>query len=813
MGIAFYSFEDIRRAADCREIAQTLYGVTIKNGRCAAAWRGGDNPEAVSIQKDKFFDHVEKSGGGPIELAAFKFGGDIQQAQSYLGERYHLTPKTRTGPAPSHAGGSQYDKLIAEGYAEVARYEYRDTAGEVRHVTIRLQHPDKPGKRFVQGAPKPDGGIRWGLSHVDTVLYRLPEIAASDWVAICEGEKSADRLAAIGIPTTTAPMGAGRWNDCYTESLRGKHVAIFPDNDAPGREHAATVAAALHGKAASVRIIPPQSEREKGGIDDWLDEGGGHDADDILALVAAAPDWAPSADTAYTGPTEDALREAKSANTTPYRNFIPNKIEAEKRGRKVDEVQKEPRTHAAMVNDLFRRFLGFPRKVGDGRLFDFDRDTGTVIDLDTAEGLIAWIGRRGKLNPEFARGDAMITPRQLRESVLAECRRYESISMTPDWPVRPDVYYAHGPLPAPCPHRSRFLTFCGFFLPASDVDAALIRAFVCCPLWYVPGIPRPSWIIDSHDGQGSGKSNLVELVSELYGHAPIKTSKQELGINLQQLTRRCLSNSGRDARIMLVDNVTGDFQSPELADLITSKHITGMAPYGRGEETRPNNLVYAITANSATVSTDLADRSIYIHVRKPQPAELIGWKDRIQSYIDAHRLEIFADIIAMLSSHVLFPDVLPTTRFPEFELNVLQPACGDAETIAEVLAHLVGARADSNVEEDQARMIAELFESNIARALGTDIPAPVFIRSDLVNSWGRTAIQDSYEFKGRPIQLVRNLAKLRLLPQVDRHITRWPISSGKGIRHHGVAWGFTDTTEEAVVLYKGHENEVLKTWK
>jgi hypothetical protein len=406
----------------------------------------------------------------------------------------------------------------------------------------------------------------------------------------------------------------------------------------------------------------------------------------------------------------------------------------------------------------------------------------------------------------------MITPRQFRESVLAECRSYESISLTPDWPVRTDVYYAHGPLPEPCQDRSRFLAFCDFFLPASDVDAALIRAFACCPLWYVPGLPRPSWIIDSHDGQGSGKSNLVELVSELYGHAPIKTSKQELGQNLQQLTRRCLSNSGRDARIMLVDNVTGDFQSPELADLITSKHITGMAPYGHGEETRPNNLVYAITANSATVSTDLADRSVYIHVRKPEPHELAGWKDRIQTFLDRHRLEIFSDIIALLSSHVPFPGVMPSTRFPEFESVVLQPCCGDPETMAEVLDHLSNARADSNIEEDQARLIAEAFTSNIARALQSEIRQPVFIRSELANSWGRTAIADSYEYKGKPMQLIRNLAKLRLLPQVDRHLARWPTSTAKGPRHSGLAWNFLDSTETAIVLSKGENGEVVKVW-
>ena len=812
----FYDFALIRSSVSCIAIAETLYRCTVRNGRTAALWRGGDNPESVAITEREWYDHRTKTGGGPIELAAFAFNGDRQAAQQWIGDTFHLPVKMQTGAAPASPGReSRYEKLLAEGYKEVARYEYRDLAGAVRHFTVRLQHPEKPGKEFVQGHENGDGTTRWTLKGVDTVLYRLPEIAPSDWVLICEGEKSADRLAALGIPSTTAPMGAGKWHDSYSDALRGKDVAIFPDNDAPGTEHAALVARALHGVASTVKIVDSWHSYmpAKAGIDDWLDHSTDRGPDALHALIADAPEWhpapAPSNIDAYTGPTPEALAAAKQANSVPFRNYVPVEVEVEKRGRKSKEVTKEPRGHAAMLDDLFKRFLGFPRKVGDGRLFDYDRDSGTIIDLDDAETLLAWIARRSKHNPDWSRGDATCSPRQFRASVLATCERYESISVTPDWPTRPDVYYAHGPLPAPCPQFSRFNAFCAHFLPASDIDAALIRAFACCPLWYVPGLPRPSWIIDSHDGQGSGKSNLVELVAELYGHPPVKTSKQELSTNLQQLTRRCLSNPGRNARIMLVDNVTGDFQSPELADLITSKHITGMAPYGHGEECRPNNLVYTITANSATVSTDLADRSIYIHVRKPSPHELAGWKDRIQAYIAAHRMEIFSDIIAMLSAHMPFPGVAPTTRFPEYESIVLQPCCGSPETLREVLAHVSASRSASNIDEDMARLITENFRFNVAKAIGSAIEQAVFIRSELVNSWGRQAIADTYEFHGKPAQLVRNLAKIGLMRDVDRDIAHWPPEGTT--RHSGVAWCFTDSTETAIVIGRDGEGQIFKT--
>ena len=75
--------------------------------------------------------------------------------------------------------------------------------------------------------------------------------------------------------------------------------------------------------------------------------------------------------------------------------------------------------------------------------------------------------------------------------------------------------------------HSRFKTFLGFFSPASDADRRLLAAFICAPLWHVPGIPHPSWIIDSQDGAESGKTKVVELVAKLYASEPIRTSQAE----------------------------------------------------------------------------------------------------------------------------------------------------------------------------------------------------------------------------------------------------------------------------------------------
>jgi hypothetical protein len=793
----FYSFDDIRAAGNCAEFATSIYNATIHGGRCAATWRQGDNPDSVSIDREKWYDHVRKEGGGIIELAAHKFGGDIQQAQEFLGEYYRLTPKTQTGAQPKEC---RYDDLLRQGFREVARYHYRDLDGNIIHFVARLEHPTQK-KQFCQGTPK-----GWGLRDTVLIPYNLAAITASPWCCIVEGEKSADCLIERDIPATTICGGAKKWDSAYAETFRGKSVAIMPDNDEPGREHTQIIASALSGIAADIRIVPT-SDAPKGDIYNYIiDEG--HSIEDVYSLIQAAPIYTPAAElltlSADHGPTPAMLAEAKSANSIPFRNFIPSEVEAPARGGKTKkEIVQEPRTHHAMLDDLSKRFLGFPRKQGDKYLFDHDRDSGEIIPIRDADHLLAWIGRRSKHAVSWGRGDAMATARQFHASVEATAHRYESISLIPSWPRRSDVYYAHDQLPAPCPTGSRFSTLLDFFCPSTPIDRHLLAAFICAPLWYIPGIARPAWVIDSADGQGCGKTTLVELVAQLYGHAPICTSKQELSTNLQQIVKRCVSHTGRRARIFLVDNVTGDFKSEELASLITSKDITGMAPYGHGEETRPNDLTYVVTANTATVDADLAHRLFYIMVSRPEMTmDRASWKTIILNYIQRHRLEIVSDIVAMLTQHKPFP-VAPATRFPEFETSILQPCCGSAEATQETLEHILKARAESNIDEEQARAIIDVFQFNLSKMNLQN--SPCFIKTNLANSWGRMALKESHDYKGFPVQLMRNLAKIGMIPNLSPGVKRWPTSSTKE-RWSGLAWNFSDTTEQAYVIDK-KENE------
>jgi hypothetical protein len=166
----------------------------------------------------------------------------------------------------------------------VATYDYHDEHGGLLFQVVRFQPKD-----FRQRRPDGKGGWVWSLNGVPRVLYRLPELAAAPKdrpVFVVEGEKDADALVALGLLATTAPLGANKWRPEYSEALRGRPVFILPDNDDPGRAHAAAVRDALRGVAESITIVELPGLPEKGDVSDWLAAGG--DKDKLLSLVVEA---------------------------------------------------------------------------------------------------------------------------------------------------------------------------------------------------------------------------------------------------------------------------------------------------------------------------------------------------------------------------------------------------------------------------------------------------------------------------------------------------------------------------------------------
>lgn len=173
-----------------------------------------------------------------------------------------------------------------------AVYGYEDEAGAVLYQCVRYKDP----KDFRQRRPDGAGGWIWNLRDTRLVLFRLPQLLKADpgeTVVFVEGEKDVLRLEAQGFITTCNPMGAGKGRRDLVEPLRGRPVAILPDNDEAGRQHAEKIARMLMPIAASVKVVELPGLPEKGDASDWFDQGG--TAEDLGHLIYKAPLWTPPA--------------------------------------------------------------------------------------------------------------------------------------------------------------------------------------------------------------------------------------------------------------------------------------------------------------------------------------------------------------------------------------------------------------------------------------------------------------------------------------------------------------------------------------
>ncbi|MCB5253686.1 MAG: hypothetical protein LHW51_12005, partial [Candidatus Cloacimonetes bacterium] len=185
-----YDTDEIKRAADCMELMRTVFKATERQkGRFDCPWRTGSDSGAMAVEKDKWYDHVAKEGGDVISMVCKGMNVNFIEANTWLGDHYHLTPKTKT---------REHHKVVAE-------YIYKDKDGIPLHKKIRYQP-----KSFSQQHWTQDGWQPGLMKDVDPVLYQLPDImqgiAAKRWIFLVEGEKDADNLIQLGLCATTQTM-------------------------------------------------------------------------------------------------------------------------------------------------------------------------------------------------------------------------------------------------------------------------------------------------------------------------------------------------------------------------------------------------------------------------------------------------------------------------------------------------------------------------------------------------------------------------------------------------------------------------------
>lgn len=322
-------------------------GTTEWRGACPIH-DGKDSNFAVESETGRWFCHSTCGRGGDIlELEAALTGGNFVTRKAEVfrvvgrNEPDYRREGTSTNGNSSNKGPTEPTKSGSKGgvWRELARYPYEDRSGDVLSEVVRSLKPDGT-KTFIQVRPsgveaagttdpqrtvgvevggivvgleagkyvtddkaaRATGKMMWKRAENQTdcdggkylfrdcprVPYRLPKVLEANTVYLPEGEKDVDTLERWGLVASCNPGGSG-CSSLYAEwtgYFRDKHIFILPDNDEPGRKHAAAVAAALLSAAASVRIVELPGLPGKGDITDWRDAGGTFDQ--FRKLTAAA---------------------------------------------------------------------------------------------------------------------------------------------------------------------------------------------------------------------------------------------------------------------------------------------------------------------------------------------------------------------------------------------------------------------------------------------------------------------------------------------------------------------------------------------
>lgn len=258
---------------------------------------------SIDLSSGLWKDHATDDGGDLISLyrAWRGYHGESnfvlslkEIARDFLNDAIEIerptwqpTPATQIEKRKAELGSKPREENLQLG-APVCTYRYYDLHGTMIASVVRFE-PDgtRDSKTFRPWCFKTiEGKQKWTMGAPDMrPLYRLPELATSPTVVLCEGEGCADALASVGIVATSAMQGAKAPIDKTDWSpLAGKTVIIWPDNDEPGFDYAKRAAERLTALGCTVRgITPPADKPQKWDASDCLAEGG-----DAHALIAGS---------------------------------------------------------------------------------------------------------------------------------------------------------------------------------------------------------------------------------------------------------------------------------------------------------------------------------------------------------------------------------------------------------------------------------------------------------------------------------------------------------------------------------------------
>jgi hypothetical protein len=182
-------------------------------------------------------------------------------------------------------------------------------------------------------------------------------------------------------------------------------------------------------------------------------------------------------------------------------------------------------------------------------------------------------------------------------------------------------------------------------------------------------------------------------------------------------------------RVALLDNLKSlKFSWAEIESLITSAEINGWRVYV-GDGARPNVLTWFITLNGASLSTDMAQRAVMVHLALDESERRATWEEQTETFVRENCAALVADLLGWLRREPA--TINAPSRWATWERGVLFKLPHARELQSLILER----QGKVDAESDEAGTIEDAIVGRLA-ALGYDLERDhVFVPSWLMCKW------------------------------------------------------------------------------
>ena len=288
---------------------------------------------------------------------------------------------------------------------------------------------------------------------------------------------------------------------------------------------------------------------------------------------------------------------------------------------------------------------------------------------------------------------------------------YRAISPLPHHPPMAGVYYTPARLPEATGKALDELL--SRLNAETEVDRCLMLASIMTPAWGGPPGRRPPFVYTSANGRGVGKTATVDAIAIGIWGGSVTIKPDE---PFDKVIGRLLGNDGLGTRCVVLDNVKGRLEGQSIEALVTSRTIDGWRPH-YGQFSRPNDLTYFLTANTARLSKDLADRSVVVRLgTQKHDQSFVAWASR---FIEENRAQLIADILARLAGPAAGTISRENRdRWQDWQDAVLCRACLEGISPDDLAATIIERRASVDDDAEDGLRVAEAIREYLERQPG-----------------------------------------------------------------------------------------------